>query len=155
MIRSTGDPEGAFSAAEARAIIADFASFRADLLVLQRLLTEHERAVAAADAKRLPRPRFDPEAERLRGSLLRRAGPVQWVFERVFGPLVLPFAAYGGAKDIWQLVLYPGDVYERSSYARLLAERLGDLIEALKRDPSPLNTLKQRRAAGDRPIPGY
>jgi non-specific serine/threonine protein kinase len=111
----------------------ELATFHADLIRLKsRLVARQLGGPGAAGDQRT--------FEELRQSLLRRAGVVKPLFERVVGGRIWITAPFGinRADDLWDVALTDNHPYSQAVYAGDLADRLTSVIGTLEADPSLL-----------------
>lgn len=129
---------------EQRTRIDEIEEFRRDMQRFAALLEndEHASSRRASDERK---------REEMRQSLLRRAGRVKPIFERVIGGRLSITAPYGIPRqdDIWDVALTDGHPYNQAYYAGQLADRLNMVIGRLEDDPSLLD----RPPAASRPTP--
>jgi hypothetical protein len=123
---------------EQRTRIDRIEQYYRDLVEFKRLLDTQVEAEAAG--RRGPTPRHPATIEELRHSLLRRAGGIQPVFERVVGRLMQPQPFHAGPDaNYWDLALVGAHWFSQTVAAGTLADFLSMAIGKLEDNPSLLD----------------
>lgn len=133
-------------AASRRDRIEQIKAFQQDLQRFARVLREEEEEEDSGRSKGGGAGKRD-RSEQQRQDLLRRAGPVESLHDRVCGRLIQPLPFYQGERNVWQLALHDTFGFRQSHFAKLVADHLLELIGRLEADPKLLDPPKPRKPA--------